>query len=84
MRDKFDGVIERPIREGIVREYARQCVVILIPFLIRACRDPRDDKFLELAVHGRAEAILTGDRDLLELHPFRGIAILAPAVFLAQ
>jgi putative PIN family toxin of toxin-antitoxin system len=49
---------------------------------IRACRDPKDDKFLELAVDGRADAIVTGDSDLLELHPFRGIAILTPADYL--
>jgi predicted nucleic acid-binding protein len=55
-------------------------VTILSP--VRACRDPRDDKFLEVAVHGRADAIVTGDRDLLDLNPFRGIAILTPAEYL--
>jgi putative PIN family toxin of toxin-antitoxin system len=49
---------------------------------IRACRDPRDDKFLEVAVHGRADLIVTGDADLLALSPFRGIAILTPAAYL--
>jgi len=49
---------------------------------IRACRDPKDDKFLEVAVDGRADAIVTGDHDLLELHPFHGIAILTPADYL--
>jgi predicted nucleic acid-binding protein len=49
---------------------------------LHICRDPRDDKFLELAIEGRAEVIVTGDRDLLELHPFRGIAILTPAAYL--
>nr|WP_294518875.1 putative toxin-antitoxin system toxin component, PIN family [uncultured Rhodopila sp.] len=46
-----------------------------------ACRDPTDDKFLELAVNGRTDLILTGDADLLVLNPFRGIPILAPAIF---
>jgi putative PIN family toxin of toxin-antitoxin system len=48
---------------------------------IAACRDPRDDKFLELAVNGHADLIVSGDRDLLALNPFRGIAIIAPATF---
>jgi len=48
---------------------------------ITACRDPRDDKFLELAVAGNAELIVTGDADLLALHPFRGVAIVTPAAF---
>jgi putative PIN family toxin of toxin-antitoxin system len=57
-------------------------IPILVP--IRGCRDPRDDKFLEVAVHGRADVIVTGDTDLLALHPFRGIAILTPAEYVAQ
>jgi putative PIN family toxin of toxin-antitoxin system len=45
---------------------------------IAICRDPNDDKFLELAVDGNADYIVTGDADLLVLHPFRGIQILTP------
>jgi putative PIN family toxin of toxin-antitoxin system len=57
---------------------------IEIPSPIRACRDPRDDKFLELAVHGRAGILITGDADLLALHPFQGVDILSPADFLSH
>jgi hypothetical protein len=49
---------------------------------IRACRDPTDDKFLEVAVHGEARAIITGDAELLDLDPFHGIRIVRPADFL--
>ncbi len=49
---------------------------------IRACRDPKDNKFLELAVSGKATHIVSGDSDLLTLHPFRGIHILSPRAFL--
>jgi putative PIN family toxin of toxin-antitoxin system len=49
---------------------------------ITVCRDPTDDKFLELAVSGQADFILSGDADLLVLHPFRGIPILNPAGFI--
>lgn len=48
---------------------------------IAACRDPRDDKFLELAVNGHADLIVTGDADLLALDPFRDIPIVTPAAF---
>ncbi len=48
---------------------------------IAACRDPTDDKFLELAVDGQADMIVTGDLDLLVLNPFRGIPIIDPAAF---
>jgi predicted nucleic acid-binding protein len=49
---------------------------------VRACRDPKDDKFLELAVSGAACCVVTGDQDLLALHPFRSVSILTPAQFL--
>ena len=49
---------------------------------IRACRDPKDDQVLELAVCGRADWIITGDADLLTLDPFRGIGIVTPTDFL--
>ena len=51
---------------------------------IRAPRDPKDDKFLEAAVNGRADVIVTGDKDLRDLNPFRGIAIVTPAAYLAR
>lgn len=48
---------------------------------IALCRDPKDDKFLEPAVNGKADVIVSGDTDMLVLNPFRGIAIVSPAVF---
>ena len=49
---------------------------------IVVCRDPTDDKFLELAVNGRADLIVSGDADLGVLNPFRNIPVLSPAVFI--
>ena len=49
---------------------------------IAVCRDSRDDKFLELASSGLATHIVSGDQDMLALHPFRGIPILTPRDFL--
>jgi uncharacterized protein len=49
--------------------------------LVRECRDARDDNFLEVALNGSAEVIITGDADLA-LHPWREIAILTPAAYL--
>ena len=48
---------------------------------IAACRDPTDDKFLELATNGRAHLVVSGDADLLVLNPFRGIPIVSAATF---
>jgi len=51
---------------------------------VRACRDPKDDKFLEVALNGESGLILTGDTDLLALHPWREIAIVSPAEYLKR
>ena len=83
-RSRFDRYLEPAVRQALVAEYINVCVTIPIIYPIRACRDPKDDKFLEVAVHGHANLIITGDRDLLDLHPFRGIAILPPAQYLAR
>lgn len=82
-RERFDRYVSRPIREQLAAEFDRACRIVEIRYPIRACRDPKDDKFLEVAVHGQADAIVTWDRDLLDLHPFRGISILSPADYFA-
>jgi len=47
------------------------------------CRDPDDNMYLELALVAQASTILSGDQDLLVLHPWRGIPIVQPADYLA-
>jgi putative PIN family toxin of toxin-antitoxin system len=81
-RPRFDryGSCERRLQLANAFILATEEVLVTDP--IRACRDPRDDKFLEAAVHGRADAIITGDLDLLALDPFDGIRILTPAIYL--
>ncbi|MDR3568686.1 MAG: putative toxin-antitoxin system toxin component, PIN family [Syntrophobacteraceae bacterium] len=54
---------------------------VIVMDRIAVCRDPTDDKFLELAVNGHADYIVTGDTDLLVLNPFRDILIVPPATF---
>jgi putative PIN family toxin of toxin-antitoxin system len=55
-----------------------------IVYPVRACRDPKDDKFLEVALNGKAAVTLSGDSDLLALHPWQGIPILSPAEYLKR
>jgi putative PIN family toxin of toxin-antitoxin system len=64
-----------------VQRILAKAELVTIVERIALCRDPTDDKFLELAVNGHADVIVSGDRDLLVLSPFRGIPILAPATF---
>lgn len=49
---------------------------------VTACRDPKDDKFLEIAVAGEADVIVSGDQDLLVLRSYAGIPIVPPNAFL--
>jgi putative PIN family toxin of toxin-antitoxin system len=49
-----------------------------------SCRDPKDNKFLALALGAGADAIVSSDKDLPVLHPWRGIRIVTPAEFLGE
>lgn len=64
-----------------ISEVLASAEAVTISETIELCRDPTDDKFLELAVNGHADFIVTGDADLLVLNPFRSIPILSPSAF---
>ena len=55
--------------------------MVTIAERVGICRDPADDKFLELAVNGRADVVVSGDDDLLVLGSFRDVPIVTPAAF---
>ncbi|MBF0167123.1 MAG: putative toxin-antitoxin system toxin component, PIN family [Alphaproteobacteria bacterium] len=80
-RPKFDAYVSVDERKEFLRLLIRvaQFVPHVVP--VQACRDPKDDKFLALALSGGAKTIVTGDADLLALHPFRGVQIVKPSVF---
>jgi uncharacterized protein len=81
-RQKLDRYVSREGRKDFLRELASGAELVPIIQLVRECRDPRDDKFLEVALNGRADVIVTGDADLLRMHPWRDVAILSPAGYL--
>jgi putative PIN family toxin of toxin-antitoxin system len=83
-RQKFDPYISVKDRQQFLRLLGRIAEMVLVTYTIRACRDPKDDKFLELAVNGCADLIMTGDKDLLALNPFRNIPIITSARFLER
>jgi uncharacterized protein len=82
-RDKFDHYLTVSEREEFLEALVQRAIFVEPTEEIRVCRDARDDKFLELAVSGSADCIVTGDTDLLTLNPFRGIPIVTAAQFLA-
>jgi len=83
-RPKFDKYISKPDRRKFFEVLAPLCINVEIIQTIQASRDPKDDKFLEVAINGSADFILTGDTDLLELHPFHEIPIYSPTQFLEK
>ena len=81
-RPKFDRYVIREERQFFLSQLASTGEFVQIIQLVRECRDPNDDKFLEVALNGRADVIVTGDADLLGIHPWRGIEVLSPAKYL--
>jgi putative PIN family toxin of toxin-antitoxin system len=79
---KFDRYVPRDRREALLLRLAPLLEIVEIVQRIQASRDPHDDQFLEVAVNGRADVLISGDGDLLDLHPFR--AILTPAAYLER
>ena len=83
-RRKFDRYVGVADRQRFLTLLGSVAEMVSITYPIRACRDPKDDKFLEPAVNGSAAAIVSGDRDLLVLNPFHGVAIVSPAAYLRR
>ncbi len=83
-RERFDRYTARELRDRFLTTLVERAIFPTIRESFQVCRDPRDDKFLDLAVAGEATCIVTGDADLLVLDPFHGIPIVNPRRFLDE
>lgn len=83
-RPKFDHYVSRKARLQFIGRLFSVAEFVPIISLVRECRDPADDKFLELALNGEADVIVTGDRSLLRMNPWRGIGIVTAAEFVGM
>ena len=86
---KFDRYISLESRLEFIEKLRRDSSLSSVPMelLVEArgiCRDRKDDLFLAVCMAVQADAMVSSDQDLLVLHPWRGVAILTPAQFLAQ
>lgn len=81
-RPKFSKYVDNARRSAFVAELGLNAVQVELSGAVAVCRDPDDNKLLEIAVAGHADCLVTGDRDLLVLDPFEGIPILTPDGFL--
>ncbi|MFE8644716.1 putative toxin-antitoxin system toxin component, PIN family [Sphingomonas sp. NCPPB 2930] len=84
-RPKFDRYFVPPARRAefldLLARSVRWCDVTS---RTGDCADPKGNKFLELACDAPAMLIVTGDDDLLRLHPWRGVRIVTPAACMAE
>ncbi len=83
-RPRFAKWLSLETRREFLRRYRSVVRLVGIESALKVCRDPKDDKFLDLAVAGQAAWVITGDDDLRALDPFREIRILRPQDFLEE
>jgi len=83
-RDAFEKMMPLGARLRVLAELASKVEVVESTSIVTDCRDPKDNKFLSLAIDANAIAIVTGDKDLKVLHPYKGIAIQSPADFMRR
>jgi putative PIN family toxin of toxin-antitoxin system len=87
-RKKFDRYLDAESRLSFVALMRRHVNLFAVQdsdteAVHPPCRDPKDTKFLALALAAEADALVSSDDDLLVLHPWRGISIITPGQFLA-
>jgi len=83
-RPKFDRYVQEDERLRFLARFIRDTSLIAVTDIVSECRDAKDNKFLELALSGKGTCIVSGDSDLLVLHPFRGISIVTPQEFMSR
>ncbi len=82
-RSYLDRYRSREERADFLEKYREMVNVIDVLDEVQDCRDPRDDKFLSLALAAKADLIVSSDADLQVLNPYRGIPVLSPAQVIA-
>lgn len=80
-RKKFDKYLTQDERMRFMVGFLKDAEMAEISETINICRDRTDNMLLELAVSGDADYLITGDKDLLVLNPFRGVEIITPREF---
>lgn len=83
LRPRLARFIDPVLREDVIGKLLREAVRFEPQQRVTACRDAKDDIYLELALAAHATMIVSSDDDLLVMNPWRGISILRPADYLA-
>lgn len=83
-RPKFAKYFLGEERDAFLFVLAQAAEFIAVTQTVNDCRDPKDNKFLDLALSTQAICIVSGDKDLQVLNPYHGIDICSPADFLTR
>ena len=81
-RPKLNKYVLEEERMRFLVALLKESELVEVTETVTDCRDAKDNMFLELALSGKADYVVSGDQDLLVLNPFRGIPILTPRDFL--
>jgi len=82
IKKKFNKYVDIETRLEFLFEFKEISKIIQIAHTVELCRDPKDNMYLELALSGKADLIITGDTNLLILHPFCNIPNITPELFI--
>jgi putative PIN family toxin of toxin-antitoxin system len=80
-RSKFSKYIDDNDIDGLSIRIKTVWLFVEILNQVQLCRDPKDDKFIDLALNGKASHLITGDSDLLVLNPVENTSIINPRTF---
>ena len=81
-RERFNRYVTSEEREEFLEALVERAILVEITENVQECRDPKDNKVLELALNGEAHYIISGDKDLLILQPFRDVMVITAEAFL--
>lgn len=82
-RPKFKKYFSLSDLQDLLQELSLQAEFIAVTSTVDACRDPKDNFLLSLAVDGKATHLITGDKDLLDIGNFEETKIITMATYLS-
>ena len=82
-RPKFDKFISKDLRLNFINEISRLAITYNVIEQVELCRDPKDNKFLDISIASNADFLITGDEDLLVLKKIENTIIITPRNFIS-
>lgn len=83
-RSKFDKYVSLQVRSEFIFRLRLESELVEILERVDLCRDEKDNKFLEVAINGKADYLITGDNDLFVLRSFQDVKIITINEFLCE